>query len=643
MHRVAAPALERQALEQEQVALEDQLEERADRGGEGRFARLLQVDGDVQELVALLSELGGGNVVGASQLDPVLRIELGPDPLDLGLDGVHRLGGDRSRQDQVAVLHPALEVRMLLGGEASLGEPPVHPLARVQPVGPQPAEAAVVARPLPAQGELVEDPAEDHGASSVGAGRRVHAPRRHLHQTVLLGDPGGQGLAPHAARVEPPELRPLYEPHTGPVAPDERPRLVPRGQPVLEPGAEGRLGGRPVLRGPLAARRAVTGARCEVDLGGGLERIEAREALHGILPGRVQARVDEEHVVPGADQRTGGQPVEELVAVGRAQEVVERVALTQLPGSGAHSQEVHVVVAEDAARAERAHQPQHPQGVRSAVHEIADRLEPVDRGIEADLLQEPLQLLATALDVPDEDATLHGVESYALESDGVGGSPPGPGPEWDRMAQDGPSMGKRPRSWRLNGLVLVVLLVAGGMGITSAYYHWRAPGIVARMKAERAGLPDGGEPRLERWVEFGRTLIHKRLVQLRYSAGRPWLIAHVVEPVEGGGEVEPEIWGVDFTDLPPEVTGREGMVVVVSLPPAKLLGRGRIGGDKALHVPSYAEGAEIPDPAARAAWIVAWSLEKLIEALEGDIEGASLEVRIGEKRFPVDGSGEEEP
>jgi hypothetical protein len=188
----------------------------------------------------------------------------------------------------------------------------------------------------------------------------------------------------------------------------------------------------------------------------------------------------------------------------------------------------------------------------------------------------------------------------------------------------------------MNGIVLLVLLVIVGMGMGSVVYHWKAPGIIAEMKAARASVPAGGEARLAKWLEFGRGLIHNRLTQLRMSAGQPWLVTHVVETSEDRSE--DEIWGVDLAGLTPDATTAEGMTVVVALPAVRLVGHGPISGDKSLNVPHYGPGDEVPDPNARAAFVVEWSLERLTAALEKDIEGSSLKVVVGSDAAPG-GSG----
>ena len=80
----------------------------------------------------------------------------------------------------------------------------------------------------------------------------------------------------------------------------------------------------------------------------------------------------------------------------------------------------------------------------------------------------------------------------------------------------------------MNGLLLVVVLVAGGMGIGSIYYRWKAPDLIRDLRAQQAAVPSEGEPRLERWMDFGAPMIHGRLTYLRLSKQQPWLVSHVV-------------------------------------------------------------------------------------------------------------------
>lgn len=187
----------------------------------------------------------------------------------------------------------------------------------------------------------------------------------------------------------------------------------------------------------------------------------------------------------------------------------------------------------------------------------------------------------------------------------------------------------RPRRG-VNGLLLLLLLVAAGMGITGVYYRWKAAEILAQRKAELASAPTETEPRLERWLEFGRTYIHQRMVQLRVSAAAPWLVTHARQSGEEG--TPPELWGVDLTGLSPEWSRREGALVVVTLPEAGPLGRAWIPQDKADFVPRLAPTAPTPPQeviADRARQIAEHALGPLIEALREDIPEARLVVRVG--------------
>ena len=97
------------------------------------------------------------------------------------------------------------------------------------------------------------------------------------------------------------------------------------------------------------------------------------------------------------------QPVEQLVAVGRAQNRSQRVSAVRFDVAGGDHQQVQVVIAEhgDRARAEAFHEAQHRQRMRAAVDEIADQPQAVARRIEAALVEQTAQRRVTALDVTD--------------------------------------------------------------------------------------------------------------------------------------------------------------------------------------------------------------------------------------------------
>lgn len=180
---------------------------------------------------------------------------------------------------------------------------------------------------------------------------------------------------------------------------------------------------------------------------------------------------------------------------------------------------------------------------------------------------------------------------------------------------------------RTNGLLWLALIVGIGLGSSVVFWRWQAPKHIAAAREAREMVPAGGEPRLEMWLKHGQGLIHNRLIQLKLDHKRPWLVTHVIEPSEDASTHQ--IWGVDLTDIGPEATFREGMKVVVELPAARHLGDGPLVGDKSINVPRYRGGAIPADPNERAAYVVEWSLERLVDALERDIEGASFEARVG--------------
>jgi hypothetical protein len=180
---------------------------------------------------------------------------------------------------------------------------------------------------------------------------------------------------------------------------------------------------------------------------------------------------------------------------------------------------------------------------------------------------------------------------------------------------------------RVPGLLSLLGLVAIGMGSSVVFWRWQAGKQIEAAHAVRASLPPEGEARLETWLEHARPLVHTRLLQLRLDHQRPWLVTHVVETTPD--PATHEIWGVDLTGVGPEVTRREGMRILVELPAARHLGTGPLVGDKSVNVPRYRPGSAIEDPDRRAEYVAGWFLSPLAEALAGDIEGASLEVRVG--------------
>jgi hypothetical protein len=105
----------------------------------------------------------------------------------------------------------------------------------------------------------------------------------------------------------------------------------------------------------------------------------------------------------GMEQRTRANPVEQLVAIARLQDVLERVAATRRLEPFGDAQKVKVVIAEHDERRvpERLDEAQALERRRAAVHEIADEPQLVARRIERDRIDEPLQGPEAALQIAD--------------------------------------------------------------------------------------------------------------------------------------------------------------------------------------------------------------------------------------------------
>ena len=130
---------------------------------------------------------------------------------------------------------------------------------------------------------------------------------------------------------------------------------------------------------------------------------------------RVHHRVAQFRVV--VQHRTAPQPLDQLVAVGRGQHRVQLV-----PGArrraGRQRQQGDVVVAERAHRAvaQAAEEAQRLERPRAAVDQVADAPQRVAAAVEADPLQQRLQLVQAALDVA------HGVHRHRRLSAGSAAS-----------------------------------------------------------------------------------------------------------------------------------------------------------------------------------------------------------------------------
>jgi hypothetical protein len=177
--------------------------------------------------------------------------------------------------------------------------------------------------------------------------------------------------------------------------------------------------------------------------------------------------------------------------------------------------------------------------------------------------------------------------------------------------------------WILAGIVVIGLLSGAGL------FHSRrsaANAALAEREKQRAAAPHGPEERLVLWAQFGAPQIHHRLAEVaRFSPERPWLVTHAVADPAGG---DPELWGIDCTELDPErLTRVEGLTAVVELPHPRALGRVALSKGMAEHVPVFAANTPV-DAEQRLRDLALALLEGMPRALESDIEGAHLEIRI---------------
>ncbi len=181
---------------------------------------------------------------------------------------------------------------------------------------------------------------------------------------------------------------------------------------------------------------------------------------------------------------------------------------------------------------------------------------------------------------------------------------------------------------RVRGLVPLVVLVLVGLGVPG-FLKWSVPRLEARAARMREEAPSEPEGRLSLALEFLRPRIHTAMIQARFSSERPWYVTH---QVEGTDATQPEIWGIDLSDLEQDMVAQEGLVARLVLPAPEVLEHGRLGGDKAQGVPYFKQGAQVPDPSTLACERLVRYLERITHGLAGDIPGARLEVQVGDVR-----------
>ncbi len=202
-----------------------------------------------------------------------------------------------------------------------------------------------------------------------------------------------------------------------------------------------------------------------------------------------------------------------------------------------------------------------------------------------------------------------------------------PRPEDGAVARSDPAPNSR-GARRFSGLFVLAGIVVLGVLSGAGYYHYQRPKVAAEMERLRAEAPDTPRGRLELWHRHGAAQIHHRLSNFgRFAPDKPWLVTHAIAAQDGGA---PELWGVDCEALPRELSRLEGLTVVVELPAPRPLARAELSAEQRSHVPVFAPGAAPPDARALLVDLALYLLEGMPRALERDIEGARLVVRVAE-------------
>jgi hypothetical protein len=184
------------------------------------------------------------------------------------------------------------------------------------------------------------------------------------------------------------------------------------------------------------------------------------------------------------------------------------------------------------------------------------------------------------------------------------------------------------KEYRPPGLLVLSGIVVLGLGSGAAYYHYKQPMLAAELQEKIDAAPKTLEGRLAAWHAIGAPQIHHRLSKFaRFTPELPWLVTHAVVFEDGG---PPELWGIDCDTLPQRVSKIEGMSVVIDLPAPRALGRYELVGDMVRHVQSTARDSGF-DGGDRLKDIAIHLLEGMPAALEKDIEGARIRVRINDR------------
>ena len=109
------------------------------------------------------------------------------------------------------------------------------------------------------------------------------------------------------------------------------------------------------------------------------------------------------------DERSCAQPREQLFAVRRVEDRVQRVVTVWPAVPRSDSQQMEIVISEDrnCRTSHRPHRSQHAERVRPAIHQVADQPQTVAGCIEPDQIQKLPKFRVATLDIADDIVT-HG-------------------------------------------------------------------------------------------------------------------------------------------------------------------------------------------------------------------------------------------
>lgn len=175
------------------------------------------------------------------------------------------------------------------------------------------------------------------------------------------------------------------------------------------------------------------------------------------------------------------------------------------------------------------------------------------------------------------------------------------------------------------GLLVLFAVVLAGLGSGTVFYRTQATKVRAGVLKRLEAAPTDPNEQLTAWLEFGEPMIQHRLTQLSFGSGAPWLVTHTA-----GGSGGNEVWGISMEGPRPARFERDGTLLKIHLSTPRFLDHRILSGDNADKIPHYPDGAPEGQAELRAKELIEWFLQKVISALPDDIEGAAIEVIIGE-------------